>query len=316
MKIDVRNHCIPLSTIILLGCFLWASTSTLTFGGELLVEDIHVHNTYAYRTFYFGPGTITTNDLELYYSFNTNEQGIVSDLSGHGHTGTVYGAAYVVTGYHGAAYCFTQTADRVEAQESDSLEILDEEISISMWVKTTYDGGASKTLAACMESTYASNYDGYWLYMRPSSGYAVRFNVNDDWQNETNANATGTTAINDGQWHHVVAMLDRTSEELRVYIDGLLEGTGDISGFSGSQETGAEPFEVGSRNQSYTFDGTIDDVRLYKRALSIGEVAALYAEREEDAATTNGTFVIEGSADIKRLVPRGDISMGTFTNTP
>ena len=78
--------------------------------------------------------------------------------------------------------------------------------------------------------------------------------------------------MNDGEWHYVVGVRDGSN--LHMYVDGVLENTGSISD---SDYSNNSPITIGAYNSGdYYFSGSIDDVRIYNRALSEGEVKALY----------------------------------------
>jgi len=79
--------------------------------------------------------------------------------------------------------------------------------------------------------------------------------------------------INDGTWHHVAATRNNTSGATAVYVDGILRGTG--TGSTGSR-TFPSSLRIGSLQTGNNFlNGTLDDVRLYDRILSAGEIAGL-----------------------------------------
>ena len=80
--------------------------------------------------------------------------------------------------------------------------------------------------------------------------------------------------INDGQWHHLVAVRDGAKASL--YVDGKLAASrNDIQG-------AVEPDTalIGGRlfGEKASFKGLIDDLRLYTRMLSEAEIKTLYEE--------------------------------------
>ncbi len=96
--------------------------------------------------------------------------------------------------------------------------------------------------------------------------------------------ATGSTILNigaagfvaDNQWHHVVAV--RNGMLTAVYIDGvkIIESTTtNLKVVSNSQGFKIGVQEGATSNSSF-FDGEIDDVILYKKALSATEILELY----------------------------------------
>jgi len=92
-------------------------------------------------------------------------------------------------------------------------------------------------------------------------------------------NNTDTTAtFTDTKWHHYVCTFDATTRARKLYVDGsLAASTIAPSAFIGTSTVG-----VGRvNNSSYYYNGLIDDVRLYKRAMTSIEIQDLYAENQQ-----------------------------------
>ena len=79
--------------------------------------------------------------------------------------------------------------------------------------------------------------------------------------------------INDGQWHHIVALYD--GRHAALYLDGQLETSVAATGLIAQN---SEPVLIGENSVSRgrLFNGWMDDVRLYDYGLSEDEVVALY----------------------------------------
>lgn len=110
-------------------------------------------------------------------------------------------------------------------------------------------------------------------------GGTYRFFVRDAAQNA--AVAHGTVRAN-GTWQHVVAVYSRTLNRMKLYVN-----TREVSAttpFAGTLLANAHDVSIGARkntaspNYDLNLDGIVDDVRIYARALTPGDVAALYAE--------------------------------------
>ncbi|MCB1126241.1 MAG: sulfatase-like hydrolase/transferase, partial [Verrucomicrobiae bacterium] len=104
----------------------------------------------------------------------------------------------------------------------------------------------------------------------------------------------GTRELSDGLWHHVVCtfLSDQTPDvtEVRLYVDG---GPETISA-SQSQTVDTDgtnvPVTIGVDGQSRYFDGLIDEVRIYRRALGPAEIAELAAATRQVGAAWNRRF--------------------------
>ena len=70
-----------------------------------------------------------------------------------------------------------------------------------------------------------------------------------------------------GKWYHVVATYDGTNQ--KIYVNGVLENTRGSAGYRAPSIT----TKIARRGQGTNFiNGTLDDVRIYNRALSAAEV--------------------------------------------
>lgn len=87
--------------------------------------------------------------------------------------------------------------------------------------------------------------------------------------------ASGNNITNDGLWHHVAATRNSTTGELKVYVDGQLEGVASYStGTIASSGTGAIGTDYHSK--SYNYVGNIGYAKAYNRTLSADEILKEY----------------------------------------
>lgn len=113
-----------------------------------------------------------------------------------------------------------------------------------------------------------------------ATGIGTRYTLNLLWGNSVRVEIGGggvsaTTAINDSMWHHVVAVYNPAAlTKHRLYIDGSQVATGNIST---AVNTSSGPIIIGKRvdNVKY-FNGDIDEVRVWKKALTTSEIQAHY----------------------------------------
>jgi uncharacterized repeat protein (TIGR01451 family) len=97
--------------------------------------------------------------------------------------------------------------------------------------------------------------------------------------NGTLAGAVGTTPLGDGIWHHLVAIRDAATNEIRVFVDGKQEQATPATFTSGFSSASAA-LNIGWLNlsQGYHFSGAIDDVAVYRRSLPADEIRRHYNE--------------------------------------
>ena len=97
------------------------------------------------------------------------------------------------------------------------------------------------------------------------------------------------TAINDGQWHHLVGV--RSSSSLLIYVDGEFSGI-DNDLFIGNTDN-SKPLAFGGASISGAmYEGTLDEISIYNRALSDAEIDGLYAAGSNGSTTDHDTVSI------------------------
>jgi hypothetical protein len=156
----------------------------------------------------------------------------------------------------GNALNFDGTGDYVAVPASTAFSFGTGDFTIESWIKLTTSG----------VFIAAGRYDGtgndYWL--GTVTGKAA-FSI-------SGSPVTGATTVNDGKWHHIAGT--RSAGTIRIYVDGVQDGS--LANSLGASPTGE--FRVGaffnnSTSQvSYYFPGSIDEVRVYKTALSAANI--------------------------------------------
>jgi hypothetical protein len=129
------------------------------------------------------------------------------------------------------------------------------------------------------KGTNESSSSSYYFYV----GDGLTFNIFSEGFFSQDLGATvrsfaGSPAdgsVYDGQWHHVVGTYDGAM--VRLYVDGTEIGEGTPASFDiGYDMQESNDLFVGSYNGAYGFNGLIDDVTIYNRALSAAEVRARF----------------------------------------
>jgi len=198
--------------------------------------------------------------LVIHLTFdNTSQPG--ANSAGNANDGTLFGQPALVSGQIGNALSFDGLDDYVEIANSPSLGIT-VDITIAAWIKRgalgDYGGIAAKT-----DGNSTWDYDLYF-----GSG-ANTLHFYSDNQNPQDAISTGTVSNTD--WHHVA--VTRSGETVAFYIDTAPAGTVTVSGEFADN---ALPVRIGTDGPSYDaaslFNGLIDEVRIYNRALSPQEI--------------------------------------------
>ena len=194
---------------------------------------------------------------------------MVTDSAGN-NNGTLVGNPTRSGGQVGNGLTLNGINDYVEVPNSAALNFGTGDFSISTWVKTTDNSGVDVILDKRTEASGPTR--GYVLYT-----YNGRLSLQLADGSITNYE-TGPV-IADGQWHQVTVTIDRDNPTGGVwYIDGVQFGTFNPTGRQGNL-TNPQPLRIGRRSDSGNggfFTGSLDEVQLFSRSLTVAEVLALY----------------------------------------
>jgi hypothetical protein len=212
-------------------------------------------------------------DLVAYYPFNGN----ANDESGNSLDGTVNGASLTTDrfGNPDSAYSFDGN-DNITIAHDDILNVSGE-LSFSVWVKPNFQQNAM----ILGKSNYSSSTN--YLLRTKSTGY-IQF----EYKEFANSNSL-PLIVND--WNHI-AVVSQNDNSKQIYINGVLAShTTDTSPYGLVNDV----FTIGSRPGAEFFNGSIDDLRMYKSALSESDILNLYnnnALNILDQHNTNNYFYI------------------------
>jgi len=155
----------------------------------------------------------------------------------------------------------------IDCGQDSSLDFGSGSFTVSAWVKTI---NASQRIATKRDSVI--------LWLLGTNGDDGTFIIRDSDSNI--ASVTGGT-VSDGDWHHVVGMRDEANSLISVYVDTILSDSA-IESSVGSTDSTVDLYIGSSVAYPSYFDGIIDDVRIYNRALSLPEIQSIYHSRGSD----------------------------------
>lgn len=188
-----------------------------------------------------------------------------NDSSGLGNTGTLVGSPVWTTGKLGKALSFTGSN---YVDTGTKFPTLTTAITVSAWVNP----GASQGAYADIWGNHQGGFAGMVLQQNntTTNQYSFAYGTGTTWAGSGNFNLTANT------WSHVVAVKD--ASYCYVYINGV-EQTGVRGNCTANiQPAGNMNFSIGLgySDAGRYFAGKVDDTRVYNRALSATEIAALY----------------------------------------
>lgn len=210
-----------------------------------------------------------------------NEGETITDSSGNNRTGTLggdnstgdngSGMDCTATGKHGTGCSFDGTDDYISL--SPHYTPNSNSFTVASWINLDSAAAASANVLAIFGNDQNTPFFGY----QPSVNrlHSLR-QYSTSSQNVSST--TMTTTLADSSWHHVAMSVDQTTYQVTFYVDGALVsshsiGTEGYTHSNGALQKLGNSFLAGSTD----WQGSLDEMRLYNRALSPDEVQALYS---------------------------------------
>jgi len=217
-----------------------------------------------------------TDGLVGYWTFDGSDTDTVSaaDSSGQGNDGTLNGGPVPAIGKIGQAIKFDGIDDIITVSGTNKPTV--DEVTISAWVKINNFRSANHHVIA---SDISGNNGFYMTIYRASATNRLYLSVRNGTSSETHYATIDGGLLEFGRWYHIAAKYDKTAEEISYYVNGVKDSEVDtVAGGFGSIAQNTQNMDIGHDTSISTsqFDGTIDDLRIYNRALSADEITALY----------------------------------------
>jgi len=188
---------------------------------------------------------------------------IVPDYSSPSNDGNVNGDCNWVSGHINGAINFDGNGDFISIGNPAQLNITGQ-ITVAAWIKVTAFDKTSQAIV-----TKGSNTS--WRLQRSASTNFVEFDCNGV------GIVVGKKNVNDGQWHHIAGVYDG-SRKIYLYIDGTRDDFQNVSPNNISTNSAHVYIGGNSEASGRWFNGIIDEVRVYNRALTQAQIQAIAAE--------------------------------------
>ncbi|HLC93643.1 MAG TPA: LamG domain-containing protein, partial [Patescibacteria group bacterium] len=242
----------------------------------------------------FDEGSLNTCSGGSNDACNSGSSGNTLDLA-------ITAATLTNSGKFGKALNLDGTDDYASITDNAVLSITDS-LSLSAWIYRDNTSREEMILGKWNETSQRS----YILYV--SSGDLLVFGVSVDGAPGVAVNSS-TVTLSSGQWYHVAATFDPTTQTGAVYVNGKLANSSDtnISSIYDSTAT----FYIGENTGAGVtndFDGKIDEVKIFRSALTADQVKLLY---NQSFASSWGTLSTDASgnasnSDDRSFCPPGD----------
>ena len=272
---------------------------------------------------------LTANGLVAHWDMDTVNANVITDLSGRGNdltapdlsriTSTVTAEASLAdvqvlgpNNQSNQALSIPLMASNTKADDAIGHSLLPHNLdpghksfTAAMWFKYTNIGGNKLLIGKSSSGPNNMQYGGWEIRSEANdAGNWLKMQVNyrDRLMRNNQVVISQEAALNDGVWHHVAMVIDRDSNELRGYLDGvaltnkgtLPLGNGPImAAMNSSGYGGGSPFRVGGHASVACVEGAnegdaevcsvtegqaFDNVKLFNKALTEAEIVALFNE--------------------------------------
>jgi hypothetical protein len=208
------------------------------------------------------------------------------DSSGNGLDGVLMGEPNFAEGIIGMALDADGVDDYIDCSNDVSFDMT-EQITVSAWLNLRSINTAWQAAVAKGENA--------WRIGNVNEDPRFHFGIT-IWNAPDTASIDGETAFELGEWHNVIGRFD--GRNINVYVDGVLDGTTPTTVPIGTSTTsmfiGDNPEATGRY-----WDGLIDDVMIFNRAVTPGEMRYLLGDRVTEDPDADGLvayYEMEGNA--------------------
>ena len=214
---------------------------------------------------------VRPDDLVLWYDFSEMEGTTVKDLSGNGLDGTASGGPTLEDAPFGKALKFDGNGDKVTVEYDPAMDV--PAYTVALWLKSVQSNEAWVGVFGRPGRHY-----NLWAGSSNSAAWFIHHRYRDG--GNSNAGAGDYRSVPHGEWVHIALTNDGKSTSAS-YVNGERKATGVVSNLTYMNNR----LYIGANNDNGNgawYEGLMDDVRLYKVALSAEEVSAAYNEGKGD----------------------------------
>ncbi|MCP4607472.1 MAG: hypothetical protein GY845_01975, partial [Planctomycetes bacterium] len=200
-----------------------------------------------------------------YWNLDDNSGSTASDNSTYSNTANLLNDPQWTPGKFGSALYFDGDNDYVHCGKDIDFNITDE-ITIETWANPAIagEGGPNNAILAKAESGLGWSWQ--LRYNGPGNYMGFNFNGNSEGPTWVSTNQN----LSPGEWYHIVGVFDGTT--IKCYLNGIETDSEQISGIVGSNSS----LFIGQDGWGNVFNGNVDEVKIWNRALSSDEIKSSY----------------------------------------
>ena len=240
---------------------------------------------------------VPDQSLVGYWKLDDGDGSIATDSSGNENHGTLMPASPVWTteGIINGALDFDGDDDYVEIPDDPTLDITDE-ITLMAWVNpenwdhdgyTAANGGDKTTENSILTKAGDTDWGVWNLHYKWNDddgrfGFRFELVTSDDTAHQVFETVPSETL---DTWYHIAGVYDGT--EMKLYINGVMD---NFAAVTGNIKTNDVPLRLGKQlwwsDIFSMWDGKLDEVKIYNRALSSTEIHEEYCQGEPTTTIT------------------------------
>ena len=254
-----------------------SSVTSLSIGvegngsGMILLDDILLHKT---APVIHEPPAGADKSMVAHWALDETGGLTAADSSGYANHGTLIGmdGTEWTTGTRGGALALNGTASNpqyIDFGNSDSLK-LSGNVTVSAWAKM--NAGNDDVYMGICGKLKTGGYQGFALVRHSSNVFRL-------WANSASLDLAGFDASSDvtytdTEWHHLVGVVDGSISTL--YVDGVKQAKqGDGVALLDSDQYAYIGKQYSAPDVNRYWNGIVDDVKIFYRALSEAEIQGL-----------------------------------------
>ena len=237
-----------------------------------------------------------------WWKFDEGAGTVAGDSSRNGHPGTLVGPEWTSPGWNGTGYCleFLFADDESDLVDLGTMDVVGSGITITAWMNP--HSFAQHDARVISKSNTAATANGHWWMLGINNEVNARFRL------KTNESDTTLTLIDTagvivaGEWQFLTARWDGTTAY--TYVNAVETGSAAKAGTAVATDSSV-PVAIGNQpandpDGQRAWDGLIDDVRIYNRALTMDELNEVMAGAGPGAISEFATSPVpdDGQADV------------------
>ncbi len=244
-------------------------------------------------------------NLTQFDNFIVNNGETAADASGNNNNGTIYGAAWTSAGKFGNALQFDGVDDYVNTGAVSSLNVTTP-VTMVAWIKSD----SSATYRTILSKTSNSAVPIQWQLNINNDNKLMWYARHQQGSDDASPIIVSNNIAADGSWHHVAVVYSTITGEAKLYIDGALDNSATLtSGNIVSADREPQIGDVYYTSRANYFNGTMDELAIWNRALSANEILALY-QNYHPSGIWNAAFDANSTANWNAINWGGDLNYG------